>query len=128
MEYWDGMTYIPVSREYVILKQADGKCSFEFPDFKENENTAGVLTVWGNEMLDNGVQRSSITYEPAKEGESYYPHTEYIISYMCSNVQKKSSFDYEMNYHFETRVLTEEGMTTTMIGDWGGPYQWQKTY
>lgn len=128
MEYWDGMTYIPVSREYVILKQADGKCSFEFPDFKANENTAGVLTVWGNEMLDNGVQRSSITYEPAKEGESYYPHTEYIISYMCSNVQKKSSFDYEMNYHFETRVLTEEGMTTTMIGDWGGPYQWQKTY
>ncbi len=128
MEYWDGMTYIPVSRESVILKQENGKCTFEFPDYKDNENTAGVITVWGNEMLDNGVQRSSITYEPAKEGESYYPHTEYIISYMCSNVQKKNSFDYEMNYHFETRVLTEEGMTTTMIGDWGGPYQWQKTY
>ncbi len=128
MEYWDGMTYIPVSRESVIVKQKDGKCTFAFPDYKENENTAGVITVWGNEMLDNGVQRSSITYEPAKEGEGYYPHTEYIISYMCSNVQKKNSFDYEMNYHFETRVLTEEGMITTMIGDWGGPYQWQKTY
>lgn len=128
MEYWEGMTYIPVSREYVILKQTDGKCSFAFPDYRENEDTAGVITVWGNEMLDNGVQRSSITYEPAKEGSDYYPHTEYIISYMCSNVQKKNSFDYEMNYHFETRVLTQEETITTMIGDWGGPYQWQKTY
>lgn len=128
MPYWEGATYIPVSREYVTLKQEDGKCSFAFPDYKENENTAGVITVWGNEMLDNGVQRSSITYEPAKEGEDYYPHTEYVISYMCSNVQKPKSFDYAMNYHFETRTLTQEGMTTTMIGDWGGPYQWQKTY
>ncbi len=34
----------------------------------------------------------------------------------------------DMNYHFETRVHTEEGTSTTMIGDWGGPYQWQKTY
>ena len=128
MEYWEGATYIPVSREYVTIKWKDGKCSFAFPDYDDNENTAGIITVWGNEMLDNGVQRSSITYEPAKEGENYYPHTEYIISYMCSNVQKERSFDYAMNYHFETRVLTEEGMTTTMIGDWGGPYQWQKTY
>lgn len=128
MPYWEGSTYIPVSREYLTVRWKDGKCSFEFPDYEDNENTAGIITVWGNEMLDNGVQRSSITYEPAKEGEDYYPHTEYIISYMCSNVQKKNSFDYEMNYHFETRVLTQEGMTTTMIGDWGGPYQWQKTY
>lgn len=120
MQYWDGATYIPVSREYVIIKWKDGKCSFSFPNYDDNENTAGVITVWGNEMLDNGVQRSSITYEPAKDGENYYPHTEYIISYMCSNVQKETSFDYAMNYHFETRVLTEEGMTTTMIGDWGG--------
>ena len=128
MQYWDGATYIPVSREYVVIKCKDGKCSFAFPDYDDNENTAGIITVWGNEMLDNGVQRSSITYEPAKEGENYYPHTEFIISYMCSNVQKEKSFDYAMNYHFETRVLPEEGMTTTMIGDWGGPYQWQKTY
>ena len=128
MQYWEGATYIPVSREYVMIKWKDGKCSFSFPNYDDNENTAGVITVWGNEMLDNGVQRSSITYEPAKDGENYYPHTEYIISYMCSNVQKETSFDYAMNYHFETRVLTEEGMTTTMIGDWGGPYQWQKTY
>lgn len=128
MEYWEGATYIPVGREYVTIKWKDGKCSFAFPDYDDNENTAGIITVWGNEMLDNGVQRSSITYEPAKEGDNYYPHTEYIISYMCSNVQKERSFDYEMNYHFETRILTEEGMTTTMIGDWGGPYQWQKTY
>lgn len=128
MEYWDGSTYIPVSREYVILKQKDGKCSFEFPDYDANEETAGVLTVWGNEMTDNGVQRSSLTYEPAKEGEEYYPHTEYVISYMCSNVQRKNGYVSDMNYHFETRVHTESATSTTMIGDWGGPYQWQKTY
>ncbi|MDE7015930.1 MAG: tetratricopeptide repeat protein [Kineothrix sp.] len=128
MEYWEGSTYIPVSREYVILKQKDGKCSFEFPNYDANENTAGVLTVWGNAMTDNGVQRSSLTYEPAKEGESYYPHTEYVISYMCSNVQRANGYVSDMNYHFETRVHTEAGTSTTMIGDWGGPYQWQKTY
>ena len=79
-------------------------------------------------MTDNGVQRSSLTYEPAKEGESYYPHTEYVISYMCSNVQRANGYVSDMNYHFETRVHTEAGTSTTMIGDWGGPYQWQKTY
>ncbi len=128
MDYWDGSTYIPVSREYVILKQKEGKCSFEFPDYDANEDTAGVLTVWGNAMTDNGVQRSSLTYEPAKDGEGYYPHTEYVISYMCSNVQRNNGYVSDMNYHFETRVHTEEGTSTTMIGDWGGPYQWQKTY
>lgn len=128
MEYWEGSTYIPVSREYVILKQKDGKSSFSFPDYDEIEGRTGVMTVWGNEMTDNGVQRSSLTYEPAREGESYYPHTEYVISYMCSNVQRANGYVSDMNYHFETRVHTEEGTSTTMIGDWGGPYQWQKTY
>lgn len=128
MEYWEGSTYIPVSREYVILKQKDGKCSFSFPDYEETEGRTGIITVWGNKMTDNGVQRSSLTYEPAREGESYYPHTEYVISYMCSNVQRANGYVSDMNYHFETRVHTETGTSTTMIGDWGGPYQWQKTY
>lgn len=129
MEYWNGATHIPVSREYVILKQnEEGNWTFEYPNFKDNENTAGIITVWGNPMKDNGIQRSGIAYEPAKVSQSYYPHTEYAISYMNSNVQKKSSFDYMMNYHFETRTWTEEGMTTVMIGDWGGSYQWEKTY
>lgn len=128
MEYWNGMTYIPVSREFVIIKQAENGWSFEYPDYKYNEETAGVITVWGNPMKDNGVQRSCIAYEPAKESSSYYPHTEYVISYMYSNVQTEKAFEYMMNYHFETRTWTEEGMTTEMIGDWGGPYQWEKTY
>ncbi len=128
MEYWTGATYIPVSREYVILRQENGAWAFEYPDFKANENTAGIITVWGAQMKDDGVQRSAIAYEPAKESESYYPHTEYVISYMYSNVQKKNAFEAEMNYHLETRSFTEVGMTTIMIGDWGGPYQWQKTY
>lgn len=129
MEYWNGATYIPVSREYVILKQTnEGTWTFEYPEFTDNESTKGIITVWGNPMKDNGVQRSCIAYEPAKESEAYYPHTEYVISYMYSNVQKKNSFDYMMNYHFETRTWTEEGMTTVMVGDWGGPYQWEKTY
>lgn len=128
MEYWNGATAIPVSREYVLLNQTEDGWTFSYPDFKSNENTAGVITVWGSPMKDNGVQRSAISYEPAKESDTYYPHTEYVITYMYSNVQKKNSFDYTMNYHFETRTWTEEGMTTIMIGDWGGPYQWEKTY
>lgn len=128
MEYWSGETYIPVSRETLILKQTDGTWTFRFPEFEDDETTAGIITVWGNKMTDEGIQRSCIAYEPAKEGESYFPHTQYVISYMYSNVQKENSFEAEMNYHFETRTWTEEGMTTDMIGDWGGPYQWEKTY
>lgn len=129
MEYWNGATYIPVAREYVIFKKTDaGSWIFEYPTFADNENTAGIITVSGNKMTDEGVQRSSIAYEPAKESADYYPHTEYTISYMFSNVQKKNSFKAEMNYHLETRTWTEEGLTTVMIGDWGGPYQWEKTY
>jgi tetratricopeptide (TPR) repeat protein len=128
MEYWSGETYIPVSRETVILKQTDGTWTFQYPKFEDDETTEGIITVWGNKMTDEGIQRSCIAYEPAKEGENYFPHIQYVISYMYSNVQKENSFEAEMNYHFETRTWTEEGMTTDMIGGWGGPYQWEKTY
>lgn len=128
MEYWEGETAIPLSREKVHLTCRENQWSFEFPSFKDNETTAGVITVGGADMTDNGVQRTTIAYEPAMKNGDYYPHMEYVISYVYSNVQKKNSFEYEMNYHFETREWTEEGMTTYMIGDWGGPYQWEKTY
>ncbi len=128
MEYWTGETYIPVSREYVKLKQDEGKWTFSFPEFSENEATAGVITVWGVDMTDNDVLRTYISYEPAMQNGAYYPHVQYVISYMYSNLQKKNGFLYDMNYHFETRTWTEEGMTTHMVGDWGGPYQWEKTY
>ncbi len=128
MEYWTGETQIPVSREYVKLRQSDGAWTFSFPEFSENEATAGIITVWGTDMRDNGVLRTSISYEPAMENGVYLPHIQYVISYMYSNLQKSNGFLYEMNYHFETRTWTEEGMTTHLIGGWGGPYQWEKTY
>ena len=128
MEYWNGATYIPINRETVILKQTEKKWTFEFPEFKEEDDTAGIITVCGNKMTDYGVQRCCIAYEPSEGTSGYFPHTEYVISYMYSNVMKKNSFEAEMNYHFETRTWTEEGMTTDMIGDWGGEYQWEKTY
>ena len=128
MEYWTGETYIPVSREYVKLKQDGGGWTFSFPEFSENEATAGVITVWGVDMRDNGVLRTNISYEPPMQDGAYYPHVQYVISYMNSNLQKQNGFLYEMNYHFETRTWTEESMVTHMIGDWGGPYQWEKTY
>lgn len=128
MEYWDGETSIPVSRETVVLERTEDGWTFSYPNFKDNEATAGVITVWGSKMTDSGVQRSSISYEPAEGPEGYYPHVEYVISYMLSNVQKKNAFKEEMNYHLETRTWTEDGMVTDMIGDWGGPYQWEKTY
>lgn len=128
MEYWTGETQIPVSREYVKLRQNDEAWTFSFPEFSENEATAGIITVWGTDMRDNGVLRTCISYEPAAEDGIEFPHTQYVISYMYSNLQKKNGFLYEMNYHFETRTWTEEGMTTHMVGDWGGPYQWEKRY
>lgn len=126
--YWNGATYIPVSREQVTLRLQDGAWTFEYPDFKQREDTAGVITVYGNKMTDEGIQRSCIGYEPPKTTENYYPHTEYVVSYMFSNVQKKSAFEGEMNYHLETKTWTESGMTTVMVGDWGGPYEWSKSY
>ena len=128
VEYWTGETNIPVSREYVKLKRDGDTWTFSFPGFGENESTAGVITIWAVDMKDNGVLRTSISYEPAKQSEEYFPHTEYIISYMYSNLQKSNGFLYEMNYHFETRTWTEEGITTHLIGGWGGPYQWEKSY
>ncbi len=128
MEYWTGQTYIPVSREYVKLRQDGGRWTFSFPEFDENRETAGIITVWGVDMKDNDVLRTYISYEPAMQNGEYYPHVQYVISYMNSNLQKKNGFLYEMNYHFETRTWTEEGMATHMVGDWGGPYQWEKTY
>lgn len=128
MQYWNGEGAIPVSREYVVLKQSEGKWTFEYPDFKQNENTTGVITVWGSDMKDNGIQRSCISYEPPKQSENYYPHIEYKISYVNSNVQKEKSYSEMLNYHLEKRTWTEDGMTTEMTGDWGGPYEWKKSY
>ena len=91
------------------------------------KNLTGSLSVTLDEFdLEAPIMESQSIAEISVFIEKNKVFSTNIVS--SSYISKKSSFDYEMNYHFETRVLTEEGMTTTMIGDWGGPYQWQKTY
>jgi hypothetical protein len=34
----------------------------------------------------------------------------------------------QMNYRFDTKVTTEEGTTTTAIGDWGGEHEFEIDY
>lgn len=124
MEYWEGETYIPVSREMMKLINKDGGFQFSFADFEENPDTAGVISVWGTKQEDAGVQRVCISYEPASENGEYYPHTTYEFIYLYTNVKIGGKYVPQMNYRFETRVATHEGTTTQLIGDWGGEHEW----
>lgn len=128
MEYWDGKTYIPVSKEKMKLAQEDGKWTFSFADFDDCPNTAGVIKVWGAKQEDAGVQRLCISYEPASENGEYYPHTTYEFVYLYSNVKIRGDYVPQMNYRFETRVATPEGTTSQLIGDWGGEHEWTTEY
>lgn len=128
MEYWEGQTYIPVSREKVILTCAEGTYHFRFADFEECPETAGVINIWGTKQQDAGVPRVCISYEPASQNGTYFPHTIYEFVYLYSNVKIGGNFVPQMNYRFETRVETEEGTTSQLIGDWGGEHQWEMEY
>ena len=128
MEYWDGKTYIPVSREKMKLTQENGQWKFSFCDFEEVPQTAGVINVWGAKQEDDGVQRLCISYEPAAEGGAYYPHTTYEFVYLYSNVKIGGAYVPQMNYRFETRLATPEGTSSQLIGDWGGEHQWNMEY
>lgn len=128
MEYWSGKTYIPVSREKMKLMNEDGQWSFAFADFDECPETAGVINVWGVKQEDAGVQRISISYEPASENGAYYPHTTYEFVYLYSNVKIAGEYVPQMNYRFETRIETQEGTTSELIGDWGGEHEWTMDY
>ncbi len=128
MEYWYGKTYIPVSREKLKLMQVDGNWSFYFPDDEECPDTAGVIKIWGAKQADAGVQRLCISYEPASENGEYYPHTTYEFVYLYSNVKIGGEYVPQMNYRFETRVATTEGITSDLIGDWGGAHEWHMEY
>lgn len=128
MEYWSGRTYIPVSREKIKLISEDGQWSFSFADFEECPETEGVIKVWGVKQEDAGVQRISISYEPASENGEYYPHTVYEFVYLYSNVKIAGEYVPQMNYRFETRVVTPEGTTSELIGDWGGEHEWEMEY
>lgn len=129
MEYWEGQTYIPVSRERMILTRGeDGKWGFSFADFEEYPATRGIVNVWGARHEDAGVQRLCISYEPASENGEYYPHRIYEFVYLYSNVKIGNEYVPQMNYRFETRVVTPEGMTSELIGDWGGEHEWMAEY
>ena len=125
---WEGSTYIPVCREYVKFMYTDGGYKFAFPGFDENEDTRGIINIWAAKQEDDGVQRLAISYEPPKTSEGYFPHTTYEIIYLYSNVKVVDKFVPLMNYRLETRVLTEEGETTTVIGDWGGTHEWVEDF
>lgn len=125
--YWEGEASVPVNQEQMVIHQTDGGCRFFWLDYNEYDNPQGVITVWGSRQLDDGVQRTTISYEPAGQNGEYYPHTEYVISYEYSNVLKNGT-DVKMNYRFNTVITTEEGTQTEAVGDWGGENEWRTSY
>ncbi|MBQ8596756.1 MAG: tetratricopeptide repeat protein [Lachnospiraceae bacterium] len=128
MEYWDGETYIPVTREKIQLMLVDGKWKYSFPNYEEYPEAAGMIQIWSAKQEDDGVQRLCISYEPALENGEYYPHTTYEFIYLYSNVRIKGVDVPQMNYRFETRVATPEGTTTQVIGDWGGEHEFDMEF
>lgn len=125
MEYWSGATYIPVSREKMKFIKEDDGWRFAFADYEECENTSDVINIWSVKQEDAGVQRISISYEPASTEGEYFPHTVYEFMYLYSNVDiGGKNYVPQMNYRFETRVETHEGTTTQLVGDWGGAHEW----
>ncbi|MCH5249395.1 MAG: hypothetical protein J1E98_05665 [Lachnospiraceae bacterium] len=125
--YWEGSAAVPLNQDQMVLHKTDDGFKFFYPDYDDYENTQGVITVWGSRQLDDGVQRTTISYEPVSQNGEYYPHTEYVISYEYSNVLKNGT-DIKMNYRLNTTTTTEEGAETEAIGDWGGEHEWKTSY
>ena len=131
MEYWKGKTYIPVSNMGVKLHYIDGTWKFSFPDEEKKAAEHGYIKVWGFKWLDNGHQRTAISYVPISESKEYYPLTEYSMMYWWStpiNMELTENTYARMNFRFEENIYTEEGKTTKAINDWGGKYQYRDTY
>ena len=125
--YWEGSIYIPVNKELLVLHREDGTIRFYFPDEEEYENRQGIITIWGTQQEDDGVQRSVISYEPVMESGAD-SHIEYTIQYLYSNVKIGGQYVPQMNFRFDTKVTTQEGITTNAIGDWGGEHEWEIDY
>lgn len=128
MEFWEGKTYIPVSREKIKLMNRDGIWMFAFPDYEEYPEADGLVQIWSAKQEDDGVQRLCISYEPALVNGEYYPHTTYEFIYLYSNVRIGGVDTPQMNYRFETRVATPEETLTTVIGDWGGEHEFDMEF
>ncbi len=124
---WEGNSTIPVNKERLVLHKTQNGFGFFWPAYNDYDDAQGVISVWGAKQLDNGQQRTTISYEPASMDGGYYPHTEYVISYEYSNVLKNGT-DVKMNYRFNTTTTTEEGTQTVSVGDWGGENEWQTSY
>lgn len=125
--YWEGTVYIPVSKEHLVLHREDGGIRFFFPDGEDYENQSGIIKIWGTKQEDDGVQRSVISYEPVPE-EGVDSHIEYTVQYLYSNVKINGVYVPQMNYRFDTKVTTEDGINTKAIGDWGGDHEWEIDY
>lgn len=131
MEYWHGKTYIPVSNIGVNLHFTEDGWKFSFVDEEKQVAKHGYIKVWGFKWLDNGHQRTAISYVPVSETNDYYPLTEYSMMYWWStpiNMELTENTFARMNFRFEENIYTEEGKTTKAINDWGGKYQYRDTY
>ena len=122
----ENTTYVPISREAIILNNNEGKWSYRFLNFEENPTTAGVITLWANFFEDDGIQRNAISYEPASVEDNYYPHTKYSVTYLYSYITSGNSTKVaKMNYRLSTLITTQDGEENeTIVGDWGGPNEW----
>ncbi len=122
----ENTTYVPISREAVILNNTDGQWSYRFLNFEENPSTDGVITLWANFFEDDGVQRNAISYEPKSIEDNYYPHTKYSVTYLYSYITSgKATKVPKMNYRLDTTVTTQDGeQVETIVGDWGGENEW----
>ncbi len=122
----ENTTYIPVSREAMVLNSSEGKWTYRFLSFEENPETTGVITIWANFFEDDGVQRNSISYEPGAINGNLYPHTKYSVTYLKSYItQGKQTKVEKMNYRLSTQITDEDGnISETVVGDWGGPNEW----
>ncbi len=131
MEYWRGETYIPFSSIGVYLHHSEGNWEFSFMDEEREAAKQGYIKIWGFKWLDNGHQRTAITYVPVSQNEEYYPMTEYCMMYWWStpvNMELTEATYARMNFRFEENIYTEEGKTTKAINDWGGKYEYRDTY
>lgn len=122
----ENTTYVSISREAIVINKNDDGYSYRFLNFEENPDTKGVITLWANFFEDDGVQRNSISYEPAAIDGNLYPHTKYSVTYLLSYITSgKSTKVAKMNYRLDTTVTYEDGTTEeTIVGDWGGDNEW----
>lgn len=124
MEYWEGSTYTPVTKEAIVLFHTEEGWKFSYVENDGIAQPSGTIRVLGQKMKDLGVQRSSIEYVPSYEPGHYYPHTEYEIVYwntMVSGIATdNTNVVSRMNYRFAEKIYTADSMEANMIYDWGG--------